>query len=160
MANKLHKQNFFEIFATKATIFTGRSYVFIGAMFLVFSWAICGPIFDFSQSWMLIMNTGSTIITFLMVFLIQKKQNKDSKAIQIKLNEIIAAHEGSSNRIVDIENLTEEELDQLHKFYGNLNLKVKKEPDNLHSHSIDAAPEIHPDKIVKRNWLHKLMNKK
>jgi len=160
MTKKHHKQNLFEIFATKATIFTGSSYVFVGAVFFVLLWAISGPIFDFSQSWMLIMNTGSTVITFLMVFLIQKKQNKDSKAIQIKLNEIIAAHEGSSNRMVNIENLTEEELDQLHKFYVTLKVKVKNETDNLHSHSIDAAPEIHPDKIIKTNWLQKLMNKK
>jgi len=160
MTKKHHKQNFFEIFATKATIFTGSSYVFIMAVFFVLLWAICGPIFDFSQSWMLIMNTGSTIITFLMVFLIQKKQNKDSKAIQIKLNEIIAAHEGASNRMVNIENLTEEELDQLHKFYVHLNVLAKKETDMLLSHSIDAAPEIIPVKIMKTNWIQRLMNKK
>lgn len=84
-----------------------------------------------------------------MVFLIQKTQNKDSKAIHIKLNELIAAHEGASNRMVDIEDITENELDQIHKFYEKLAELAKKETDLLCSHSIDAAEEINQYKLKK-----------
>ena len=100
-------QSIFESFANKATAFTGSSPAFIGAALIVIIWAISGPFFKFSETWQLVINTGTTIITFLMVFLIQKAQNKDSKAIQIKLNELIASNEKASNRIVDIEDLTE-----------------------------------------------------
>ena len=89
-------------------------------MVLVIVWAATGPFFQYSETWQMIINTGTTIITFLMVFLIQKAQNKDSKAIKIKLNELIAASEKASNRIVVIADLTEEELDHLHKFYEEL----------------------------------------
>lgn len=114
------KQNFFDRFADWAAFFTGSAWAFLGAAGLVVIWAATGPLFGFSEVWQMIINTGTTIITFLMVFLIQKAQNKDSKAIQIKLNELLAASKKASNRIVDIEDLTEEELDQLHKFYENL----------------------------------------
>lgn len=112
MAEK--NQDIFERFSNWATKFTGSSYAFIGATLIVLVWAISGPIFKYSETWQLVINTGTTIITFLMVFLIQKAQNKDSKAIQIKLNELLAANEKASNRIVDIEDLTEKELDDLH----------------------------------------------
>jgi low affinity Fe/Cu permease len=138
---KNKKSNFFERFANAATKFTGSSTAFIGSALIVVVWAITGPIFDYSQTWQLVINTGTTIITFLMVFLIQKSQNKDGKAIQLKLNELIAANTRASNRMVDIEDLTEDELDQLHKFYVKLATLSKKE-DNIHnSHSIDAAEE-------------------
>jgi low affinity Fe/Cu permease len=131
----------FERFANAATKFTGSSPAFIGAAAIVILWAVTGPLFDYSETWQLVINTGTTIITFLMVFLIQKAQNKDGKAIQLKLNELIAAHEHTSNRMVDIEDLTEEELDQLHKFYVKLAMLAKKETDIHCSHSIDAAEE-------------------
>ncbi|WP_160139515.1 low affinity iron permease family protein [Chryseobacterium sp. c4a] len=135
-----HKnKNLFEKFSNWAVKFTGSQYAFIGATFVVLAWAVTGPFFDYSETWQLVINTGTTIITFLMVFLIQKAQNKDSKAIQIKLNEIIAAHEKASNRIVDIEDLTEPELDQLHHYYENLAQFAKKDTDIHTSHSIDAA---------------------
>ncbi len=111
------KKNFFDKFADQAAWFAGSPGAFIGATILVIIWAATGPMFQFSEVWQMVINTGTTIITFLMVFLIQKAQNKDSKAIQIKLNELIATHENASNRIVDIEDLTEEELDDLHKLY-------------------------------------------
>ena len=132
----------FERFANAATKFTGSSPAFIGAATIVVLWAATGSLFDYSESWQLVINTGTTIITFLMVFLIQKAQNKDGKAIQLKLNELIAAHERASNRMVDIEDLTEAELDQLHKFYVKLSALAKKENDIHCSHSIDAANEI------------------
>ncbi len=137
MEHKNH--NFFEKFSNWAVKFTGSPLAFLGAMAIVIVWAITGPFFDYSEVWQLVINTGTTIITFLMVFLIQKAQNKDSKAIQIKLNEIIAAHEKASNRIVDIEDLTEEELDQLHHYYERLAELAKKDSDIHTSHSIDAA---------------------
>ena len=132
----------FERFANAATKFTGSSPAFIGAASIVVLWAALGPLFDYSETWQLVINTGTTIITFLMVFLIQKAQNKDGKAIQLKLNELIAAHERASNRMVDIEDLTEEELDQLHKFYVTLAKLAKRENDIHNSHSIDAAEDI------------------
>lgn len=135
-----HKsKNLFEKFSNWAVKFTGSPHAFLGAMAVVVIWAVSGPFFDYSETWQLVINTGTTIITFLMVFLIQKAQNKDSKAIQIKLNEIIAAHEKASNRIVDIEDLTEAELDQLHCYYENLAQFAKKDADIHTSHSIDVA---------------------
>ncbi|PWN64803.1 low affinity iron permease family protein [Chryseobacterium oncorhynchi] len=132
-------KNHFEKFSNWAVKFTGSPSAFLGAMAIVVIWAVSGPLFDYSETWQLVINTGTTIITFLMVFLIQKAQNKDSKAIQIKLNELIAAHEKASNRIVDIEDLTERELDQLHLYYENLSQFAKKDADIHMSHSIDAA---------------------
>jgi low affinity Fe/Cu permease len=141
------KQGFFEKFSNWATHFTGSSPAFIGAVSIVLLWGLSGPIFDYSETWQLVINTGTTIITFLMVFLIQKSQNKDSKAIHLKLNELIAALEGTSNRMVDIEDLNEEELDQLHKFYAHLAKLAKKESDILCSHSIDAAVIVNEEKM-------------
>lgn len=145
MKNK-KKTNLFENFANAATRFTGSSYAFIAATAIVVIWAVTGPVFDYSETWQLVINTGTTIITFLMVFLIQKSQNKDSKAIQLKLNELIAAHELASNRMVDIEDLTEAELDQLHKFYVAIAKMAKKESDIHCSHSIDVAQELNERK--------------
>ena len=139
--------NLFERFSNWATNATGTPIAFIGAFLLILIWAISGPFFNFSETWQLVINTGTTIITFLMVFLIQKGQNKDSKAIQIKLNELIAAHEKASNRIVDIEDLTEKELDKLHRYYQKLS-DLAQEDTNLHqSHSIDAAEDNHEHKM-------------
>lgn len=136
------KNNLFEQFSNSATKFTGSSSAFIIALLIVIVWAVSGPVFKYSETWQLVINTGTTIITFLMVFLIQKAQNKDGKAIQLKLNELIAAHERASNRMVDIEDLTEQELDQLHMFYVKLSSLTKQETDIHCSHSIDAAEEI------------------
>jgi len=144
----MNKSNnsFFEKLANKSAKFTGSSTAFIGAFLIVIIWGISGPFFKYSETWQLVINTGTTIITFLMVFLIQKAQNKDSKAIQIKLNELIASHEKASNRIVDIEDLTEKELDQLHIYYEKLADLAEKDLDIHKSHSIDAAKKNHYDK--------------
>ncbi|MDR6369786.1 low affinity Fe/Cu permease [Chryseobacterium bernardetii] len=123
------KKNLFERFSDRVVCITGSPGAFVGASLLVVVWAICGPVFNYSETWQLVINTGTTIITFLMVFLIQKTQNKDSKAIQIKLNELIASYEKASNRLVDIEDLTEEELDKLHKYYEKLG-QLSKEKEN------------------------------
>jgi low affinity Fe/Cu permease len=143
------RRNFFERLSLAAVKFTGSSTAFIMAVIIILLWAVTGPIFHYSEDWQLVINTGTTIVTFLMVFLIQKAQNKDAKAIHLKLNEIIAAHEGTSNRMVDIEDLSEEELDQLHRFYERLAHLAKRETDLLQSHSIDAANEVAKDKSKK-----------
>lgn len=139
---------FFERVATKITYWTGSFTAFGLAVALVLLWLITGPLFHYSNTWQLVINTGTTIITFLMVFLIQKSQNKDSKAIQLKLNELIASSQLASNRMVDIEGLSEEELEILHRFYKLLSDKTK-EARNIHdSHSIDAATRLHNEKEV------------
>lgn len=113
---------------------------------IIIVWAITGPIFGYSDTWQLVINTGTTIVTFLMVFLIQKSQNKDSKAIQLKLNELIAANKFASNRMVDIEDLSEAELDVLRKFYAKIADMCEEENDIHTSHSIDAAQRLHKHK--------------
>jgi len=145
MAKK--KSNYFEKFSNWATNATGSSAAFITAIVVILIWIVTGPVFHYSDTWQLIINTGTTIITFLMVFLIQKSQNKDSKAIHLKLNELLASHQGASNRMVDIEDLTEIELDQLHKFYVALGKFAEKEDDLTCTHSIDAAEENHNFKL-------------
>src|SRR5215217_2644603 len=145
MAKK--KKNLFERFANWATNATGSSTAFIMAISIIVLWLVTGPIFNYSDTWQLIINTGTTVITFLMVFLIQKSQNKDSKAIHLKLNELLASHQGASNRMVDIEDITEEELDQLHKFYVRLAILAQQEDDITCTHSIDAAEENHTAKL-------------
>lgn len=144
---KKKKDSFFETMATNITCWTGSSPAFGIAFGVIIVWGITGPIFKYSDTWQLVINTGTTIITFLMVFLIQKSQNKDSKAIQLKLNELIAASRHASNRMVDIEDLTEAELDVLHKYYQRLS-DISEEDDDIHnSHSIDAADELQESKF-------------
>ncbi|HEY0770959.1 MAG TPA: low affinity iron permease family protein, partial [Sphingobacteriaceae bacterium] len=134
-----------------AASFTGSSPAFIAAVVIIVLWGATGPVFNYSETWQLVINTGTTIITFLMVFLIQKAQNKDSKAIQLKLNELIAASDKASNRMVDIEDLTEEELDKLHKYYTLLSDLAEKERDIHQSHSIDAAEDLHQRKRTRHH---------
>jgi low affinity Fe/Cu permease len=160
MIYKKKKKNLFEKFANWATNATGSSAAFILAMLVIVGWIVTGPIFNYSDTWQLVINTGTTIITFLMVFLIQKTQNKDSKAIHLKLNELLASHQGSSNRIVDIEDLSEEELDQLHKFYVQLSDLAEKEEDITCTHSIDAAEENHQMKLGQYRTRKSYMNAK
>jgi low affinity Fe/Cu permease len=143
------KKSFFERFSNWATAATGSSAAFVIAIAVIVIWLVTGPLAKYSDTWQLIINTGTTIVTFLMVFLIQKSQNKDSKAIHLKLNELLAAHEGASNRMVDIEDLTEEELDHLHKFYQQLSDLAEGEDDITCTHSIDAADENHKLKSVR-----------
>src|SRR5687767_4843212 len=116
----------FERFAAKITKATGKPITFIMAFVVIIVWGVSGPIFGFSDTWQLVINTGTTIITFLMVFVIQQSQNKDTMAIQLKLNELIAASPTASNRLIDVEDLTEEELETLKKFYIRLSTLSKK----------------------------------
>src|SRR5687767_10003635 len=124
----------------------GRPVTSIIAMGIIITWALLGPVFDYSDTWQLIINTGTTIITFLMVFVIQQTQNKDTMAIQLKLNELIACEEKASNRLIDIEGLTEEELEIFKNFYSKLSKLAQKENDLHSSHSLDEADEIHTRK--------------
>lgn len=120
----------------------GRPVTSILAMGLILAWALLGPVFDYSDTWQLFINTGTTIITFLMVFIIQQSQNKDTVAIHLKLNELIASQHNASNRLIDVEDLTEEELEVLKKFYVKLSRLALKQNDLHSSHSIDEAEEL------------------
>ena len=139
--NKLSQM--LEKFALKATQATGTSAAFILALSVIIVWALTGPLFNFSDTWQLVINTGTTIVTFLMVFLIQRTQNKDALAIHLKLNEIVAALDGASNRLIDVEDLTEAEIKTLHKHYQKLVAMAKKDLDLTQSHSIEEAEARH-----------------
>jgi low affinity Fe/Cu permease len=140
------KQNVFEKLARKSTAFSGTTLAFMLALFTIIAWLVTGPIFHFSDTWQLVINTGTTIITFLMVFLIQRMQNKDSRAIHLKLNELVAALKGPSNRLIDSEELSEQELEILSKYYKKLAEMARKESDLSASHSIEEAVALHRSK--------------
>jgi low affinity Fe/Cu permease len=144
MAKQINKsESIFEKIAVFLAKFTGSTTAFIIAFGIVIVWAIAGPVFGYSETWQLIINTGTTIITFLMVFLIQRLQNKDSLAIQLKLNELIASTEGASNRLVDVEDISEEELEVLKKHYRKLARLFEQEKNIKESHSIEEAEKRH-----------------
>ena len=140
------KTNIFNHISTVVTHAAGRPGASIIAFSLIIVWALCGPFFDYSDTWQLVINTSTTIITFLMVFIIQQSQNKDALAVQLKLNELIACQELASNRLIDIEDLTEEELMVLKKFYVKLSDLAEKENDLHSSHSLDEATSFHTRK--------------
>ena len=133
--------------ATKAT---GTSMAFLLAVSAVVIWLLTGPLFNYSDTWQLVINTSTTIVTFLMVFLIQRAQNKDALAIHLKLNEIVAAMEGASNRLIDVEDLSEPEIDALRKYYKRL-IELAREDDQLTTtHSIEEAASKHGYKYKKK----------
>jgi low affinity Fe/Cu permease len=132
-----------ERMSTAVTRWSGQTTAFVIAVGVVLAWLATGPVFQYSDTWQLIINTGTTIVTFLMVFLIQRSQNKESLAIQLKLNELLAAIEGASNRLVDVENLNEEELHVLHTYYARLARMSASERSLTESHSIDEAASRH-----------------
>jgi len=138
-----------EKFSHQATKATGTSLAFMLAVTVIVVWGITGPLFGFSDTWQLVINTGTTIVTFLMVFLIQRAQNKDALAIHLKLNEIVAALEGASNRLIDVEDLSEPEIDALRKYYKRL-IELARQDDNLTTtHSIEEAAKRHGFKYKK-----------
>lgn len=137
----------FDRFSTAITKVTGKPIAFITAFLIIIVWAITGPIFQFSDTWQLVINTGTTIITFLMVFVIQQSQNKDTIAIHLKLNELIASTKGASNRLIDVEDLTPQELDTLKNFYIKLSKLAEKENDISCTHTIEEAEEVHTNKL-------------
>jgi len=140
--NSKKKSKPFDKFSATVTKITGSSYSFIVAVFLIVIWACSGPIFHFSDTWQLIVNTGTSVITFLMVFIIQQSQNKDTMALQLKLNELIAASSKASNRLIDVEDLTDDELKQLKKFYCDLGELAERDNNLFASHSVEEAKEI------------------
>ncbi len=141
----------FEKAAAQVTKIAGSSTAFLIAVTIIVVWAVTGPVFKFSDTWQLVINTGTTIITFLMVFIIQQSQNKDSMAIQLKLNELIASNERASNRLIVVEDLTQDELEVLKNFYIKLSELAKKENDLHSSHSVDEADDIHEEKRSSHN---------
>jgi low affinity Fe/Cu permease len=129
----------FERLAREAIEWAGGSWAFALAVMVILAWGLTGPVFGFSDTWQLVINTGTTIVTFLMVFLLQRAQNKESKAIQLKLNEIVAAIEGASNHLIEIETLSEPEIEQLRKHYSELARLAAARGRVLESHSIEEA---------------------
>jgi low affinity Fe/Cu permease len=116
----MHNSNWYSRFAKSASRFCGRPRTFALAIAVIAVWIVTGPIFGFSDTWQLVINTGTTIVTFLMVFLIQNTQNRDTEAIQIKLDELIRATEGAHNALLDLEELEEDALDAFRRRYERL----------------------------------------
>ena len=148
-SNKLSQ--ILEQFSLKATKATGTSMSFILALSVIIVWALTGPLFHFSDTWQLVINTSTTIVTFLMVFLIQRTQNKDAQAIHLKLNEIVAALEGASNNLIDVEDLTEGEIATLHKHFQKLVQMARKDITLTQSHSVEEAEARHQIKHSKHH---------
>ena len=142
--------NVLERFSQSATRWSGSSAAFAIACAVIVVWGVSGPLFGFSDTWQLVINTGTTIVTFLMVFLIQRSQNKDSMAVQLKLNELVAAIEGASNRLIVAEDLCEEDLETLHGHYQKLAGLAAHDAKITESHSIDEAKARHDAKTRRR----------
>jgi low affinity Fe/Cu permease len=132
--------------ATAVTRWAGSGAGFGAALTTVIVWAATGPLFGYSDTWQLVINTGTTIVTFLMVFLIQRSQNKEAMAMHLKLNELIAVIEGASNRLIDLEDLSERELNVLHVHFQRLADMAAHDADIFASHSIDEAKARHESK--------------
>ena len=122
------KSSLFTRLAKATSHYAGTSAVFGAAMAIVVIWALTGPLFHYSDTWQLVINTGTTIITFLMVFLIQNTQNRDSKAVQVKLDELIRSHSRADNSLLDLEELEEEDMEKLRVEYERLARKKRGEP--------------------------------
>lgn len=136
----------FERLSAAVTAWTGRTAAFGLALLTILIWAVTGPLFGYSDTWQLVINTGTTIVTFLMVFLIQRSQNKESLAVQLKLNELVAAVHGASNRLIDVEDLSEQELRVLHRHYQQLVKMAKTDGELGESHSVEEAEARHSRK--------------
>ena len=137
----------FERFAHAISRFAGSTAAFLIAFGLIVLWLVLGPVFHYSSTWQLAVNTGTTVITFLMVFLIQRSQNKEALAVQLKLNEVVAALQGASNRLVNVEDLEEADLEVLHSHYRSLAEMARREGDIRQSHSLDEANVRHRSKL-------------
>src|SRR6266568_397460 len=117
----------FRIFAHQSSIVLGSAWAFAGAVLVILVWVLTGPTFHFSDTWQLVINTATTVVTFLMVFLIQNTQNRDTKAVQLKLDELIRAIKSARNELVDLEDLEEEQLDQFRSRYETLAREARRE---------------------------------
>ena len=131
----------FRHFARKSSEVLGTAWAFIGSLIIIAVWGLTGPMFHFSDTWQLIINTGTTIVTFLMVFLIQNTQNRDAKAMHLKLDELIRAIEGARNRLVDLEKLSDEELKQLEEQFTRLRNKASERASEIEE--VEEEKEAH-----------------
>lgn len=136
----------FEALSEAVTRWTGSTSAFASAVGIILVWGMLGPVFGYSDTWQLVINTGTTVVTFLMVFLIQRTQNKDALAIHLKLNELVAALEGASNRLIEVEDLSEHELMVLRRHYHELVKLARNETELGHSHSVEEARHRHSRK--------------
>jgi low affinity Fe/Cu permease len=127
----------FRGFAKRSSILLGSAWAFCGAVLVILVWLITGPTFHFSDTWQLIINTATTVVTFLMVFLIQNTQNRDAKAVHLKLDELIRAVKGARNQLVDLEDLSDEDLKKLEQQFQRL--RRKAEHDGTHSRKTEPA---------------------
>jgi low affinity Fe/Cu permease len=134
----------FRIFARRSSTILGSPWAFAGAILIIAVWAATGPVFHFSDTWQLIINTGTTIVTFLMVFLIQNTQNRDAKAVHLKLDEIIRALKKARNEMVDLEDLADEELDKLEEQFRRLRTRAETHGRNLRH--VEPAEDLEPDR--------------
>lgn len=119
-------KDLFRRFSHKTSVVVGSPVAFFAAVAIILAWIITGPLFGFSDTWQLVINTGTTIVTFLMVFLIQNTQNRDAKAMHLKLDELIRSVRGARNSLVDLEDLTDEEIDQFSQEFQALRVGVRK----------------------------------
>jgi low affinity Fe/Cu permease len=126
-----------EKLAKLVTSWAGTSWAFALALGTIVVWGVTGPLFQFNETWQLVINTGTTIVTFLMIFLVQRTQNNDSMAINLKLNELLAVTKGASNRLINIEDMSEKEIQHLHKYFSKLVELAKREQKLTESHSIE-----------------------
>src|SRR5689334_19965722 len=138
-ANLPRTSDWFDNFARHASLFCGKPVVFLVAVAIVLIWAVTGPLFGFSDTWQLVINTGTTIVTFLMVFLIQNTQNRDTMAVQVKLSELIIAAEGAQNKLANCEEMTEDELERLHAKYPDYTETLSSERERRAKHSRKRA---------------------
>ena len=131
-------QDAFRVFARKASDVLGTAWAFVMAIFVIVVWASTGPFFDYSDTWQLIINTGTTIVTFVMVFLIQNTQNRDAKAMQLKLDELIRAIGSARNHLVDLDRLSDRELRDLQKEFE----RIGKKADETKARAQDVHQEF------------------
>ena len=132
----------FHVFARESSNVLGSAWAFILAILIIVIWAITGPMFHFSDTWQLIINTGTTIVTFLMVFLIQNTQNRDAKAVHLKLDELIRAMKGARNQLVDLEKLSDDELVKLEKEFERIHKQANRTKKVVEETAKEAAEEI------------------
>jgi low affinity Fe/Cu permease len=135
-------RDIFRHFARKSSAVLGTAWAFIGSLIIIAVWGLTGPMFHFSDTWQLIINTGTTIVTFLMVFLIQNTQNRDAKAMHLKLDELIRAIEGARNRLVDLEKLSDEELKQLEEQFTRLRNKASERASEIEEIEEDKEARV------------------
>lgn len=140
--------SFFGRMAESITRFSGSTAAFMVAASVVLMWGATGPLFHYSETWQLVINTGTTTITFLMVFLIQRAQNKDSVVLHLKLNELITVTQSASNRLINAQDFSEEEIKVLHDFYCALAELAKKGNDLGKTHSVEEAEDNHNEKLT------------